>query len=154
MLDMIMFELRSQYKNMYAMQSFVQRVLARAWLLWGLSLTQWGLITRDRSFYEGAIGSFSRAAAVCPAFAEAYLRRGIIRSRELGQHEHAIGDLDTALHYAPRLAEAYLQRGLIQRFHGDPQAAIVDLRQFVALTPGSSWCAEAERQIAQIEQGL
>jgi len=136
---------------MYNTQLFVQRAIARAWLLWGLSLNQWGLITRERSFYDGAIHSFSCAATLWPAFAEAYLWRGIIRSRELSQHEQAIDDLDMAVQCAPELAEAYLQRGLIQRFHGDQHAAIADFRQFIALAPGSSWRAEAERQIAQIE---
>lgn len=139
---------------MYNTQLFVQRVIARAWLLWGLSLNQWGLITGSRSFYNAAISSFSHAARIWPAFAEAYLWRGIVRSRELGQHEQGLDDLGRAIEYAPELAEAYLRRGLIQRFHGDLHAAIADLRRFIALAPGSSWCAEAERQITQLEQEM
>lgn len=130
-----------------------RRCLAYAFYVWGLSLNQWGLRTGDRSFYDGAIGSFSRALAIWPAFAMAYFRRAIIYSRELGQHTQGLDDLGRAIASAPERPEFYLHRGLILRFHGDQTAAAADLQHFIALNPNSSWRAEAERQIAQIESG-
>ncbi len=118
-----------------------------------MSLGQWGLHTRDRSFYDAAIGSYSRALMAWPAFAAAYFRRGIILSRELGEHSRGLDDLDRALACAPEWAELYLQRGLIRRFYGDPHAAAADLRRFLDLAPASSWRGEAERQLHQLEMG-
>ncbi|MBC8162129.1 MAG: hypothetical protein H7Z42_13030 [Roseiflexaceae bacterium] len=133
------------------MMSLFQRLRARMWLLWGLSLNQWGMITSQRWFYTGAIGAFSRAANAWPGFAEAYLWRGVVRSRELGEPAEGLRDLDTALLNAPDWAEAYLRRGLLCRFHGLPSEAASDLRRFLALDLHSPWRGEAERQLAQLQ---
>lgn len=81
----------------------------------------------------------------------AYFRRGIIYSRELGQHERGLEDVSRAIAAAPERAQFYLHRGLIQRFHGDQRQAAADLRRFISLDPTSSWRAEAERQLAQLD---
>lgn len=128
-----------------------RRWLAYSYYAWGLSLSQWGLHTANRSFYDAAIRSFDRAVAVWPAFAMAYFRRAIIYSRELGQHNQGLEDLARAIASAPEHAIFYLHRGLILRFHGDPREAAADLRHFIALDPASPWRAEADRQLAQLE---
>ena len=122
--------------------------------MWGLSLNQWGLRLSDRSFFDAAISSYTRAIATWPAFASAYFRRGVIYSRELGEHARGIEDLDRAIACAPERAELYLQRGLILRFHGDPRAAEADLRHFIALEPHSSWRQEVEHQLSQLSHDM
>jgi tetratricopeptide (TPR) repeat protein len=130
----------------------VQRAVAYSWYLWGASLCYWGIRTAEARLFRAGVGAYTQAIRVWPEFSGAYLRRATIRSRELGEHRAAIEDLNRALAFSPELAEIYLQRGLIQRFHGDPQAAIADLEQFITLAAGSPWRAEAERQIAMLRE--
>ncbi|KAB8140906.1 hypothetical protein F8S13_21915 [Chloroflexia bacterium SDU3-3] len=119
---------------------------------WGLSMTQWGLFTHERGFFGLARGSFGRALGLRPSFAAAYLRRGVLLCRELGEVAVGLEDLDRAVACAPEWGEAYLQRGLVRRFHGDPQQAAADLERFLALEPGSPWGGEAANQLAQLRQ--
>lgn len=127
-----------------------RRAAARATYMWGLSLHYWGLRTSERSLFQAAIGSFTRAVELWPAFAISYYRRGVTRGRELGEYSQGIDDLTRALALHPDWADAYLQRGLLQRFHGDPHLAATDLRRFLELAGDSPWRSEAEHQLAQI----
>jgi tetratricopeptide (TPR) repeat protein len=128
-----------------------RRSLAHAWYAWGSSLCYWGVQTAEPWFFRAAVRSFDRVVRVWPQFALGWYRRGLVRSRELGQHAAGIADLSQAIALEPEWAEAYLQRGLIQRFHGDRHAAIDDLRRFLALGGDVYWRMEAERQIAALE---
>lgn len=128
-----------------------RRLLAQAWYAWGSSLCYWGIQTAEPWFYRVGVQSFDRAALAWPGFARAIYRRGLVRARELGQHREGIADLTRAIALRPDWAEPYLQRGLIQRFHGDQQAALADLRRYLQLGGQPDWRAEAERQIAALE---
>ncbi|HWQ14332.1 MAG TPA: hypothetical protein VNL77_16150 [Roseiflexaceae bacterium] len=134
--------------------SLLRRAWAYWWYAWGSSLCYWGLRTHERGLFRAGVGAYGRAARAWPAFSAAYLRRGVVRGRELGEHREAVADLSRAIALAPEWAEAYLQRGLVQRFHGDPRAALADLRRYLALGGDGHWRAEAERQIAMLEEDL
>lgn len=127
-----------------------RRYWAYCWYAWGISLSHWGLRTRDDSFWRAALGSFDRATRIWPDFARGYYRRGIIRGRELGEHQQGIADLTSATQIAPDWPDPYLQRGLLRRFHGDQDGAVEDLRRYLELDRSSQWRAEAERQLEQI----
>lgn len=130
------------------------RIVGRWWYLWGTSLCYWGIRTADRSFYQGGVRAYNRAIQARPDFAQGYYRRGLIRGRELGEYRQGIDDLGRAIALAPEWPEPYLQRGLLQRFHGDPRAALDDLRRYLELGGAPYWRAEAERQIAALQDEL
>lgn len=134
--------------------SVVRRALAAWWYAWGASLVYWGTRLLSQDVHRAAVGSLGRAINANPAYARAYLRRGALRARELGEYGQGIDDISAALALQPDLAQAYLERGLLQRFHGDLHAALADLRQFLVLAGTSSWRGEAERQIQLIEATL
>lgn len=134
--------------------SLPRRVLAYWWYAWGSSLCYWGLRTAERGLFRAGVGAYGRAVAVWPQFSAAYLRRGTVRGRELGEHGEAIADLTRVLELSPEWPEAYLQRGLEQRFHGDPHAAIADLERYLDLGRDAGWRAEAERQIAMLREDI
>jgi tetratricopeptide (TPR) repeat protein len=127
-----------------------RRAQAYWWYAWGLSWCRWGIYTAEQSFFRAGIRSFDRAIRAWPEFAHGFYRRGFIRGRELSEHREAITDLSQAITLRPDWAEPYLQRGLFQRFHGDLQAALDDLQQYVALTADPFWRREAQRQIESI----
>lgn len=131
-----------------------RRALAYCWYAWGLSWCHWGIRTADQGCFRAGVRAFDRAARIWPQFAGCFYRRGIIRSRELGEYGAGMADLGRAIALAPEWADPYLQRGLLQRFHGDPRAAIADLQQYVALTDDPSWRAEAQQQIDAIRSDL
>jgi regulator of sirC expression with transglutaminase-like and TPR domain len=89
-----------------------------------------------------------------PEFSAAYLRRGVIRGRELGEHREAVADLTRVIELSPEWPEPYLQRGLTQRFHGDPRAAVGDLERYLELGGMPVWREEAERQLAMLREDL
>ena len=124
------------------------------WYAWASSLCYWGLRTAERGLFRAGVAAYGRALRAWPAFSAAYLRRGVIRGRELGEHAEAIADLTRVIELSPEWPEAYLQRGMEQRFHGDPRAAIADLERYLALGKDAAWRAEAERQIAALREDL
>jgi len=134
--------------------SFLRRAWAYWWYAWGASLCYWGLRTHERQLFRAGVDAFGRAVRAWPEFSAAHLRQGVILSRELGEHQAGIAALTQAIEQSPDWAEAYLQRGLVQRFHGDPRAAIADLERYLALGGSPTWRSEAERQIAMLREEL
>ena len=131
-----------------------RRALAYWCYAWGLSWCSWGIRTTNQSFFRAGIRSFDRALRLWPAFARGYYRRGLIRGRELNEHAAGIADMGRAIAIDPQWPEPYLQRGLFERFHGDLNAALADLQQYVAISDDAFWRGEAERQIAVIQAEL
>lgn len=131
-----------------------ERLRARWWYIWGLSLCYRGNRAHEQSYYRAGVESFGRALRIWPGYAPAHYRRGLIRGRELAEHRAAIADLSRASELRPDWADPYLQRGLFQRFHGDPRAAIADLERYVALADAGYWRDEAMRQIELIRGEL
>jgi tetratricopeptide (TPR) repeat protein len=133
--------------------SFGRRLLARWWYIWAQSLTYWGHQLVSRRLYDSAVDAYGRVLISSPGHAQAYLRRGALKGRELQDYVGAVEDLSAAIALRPDWPEPYLQRGLFHRFHGPATAslAVADLRRFLELSGPSSWRAEAERQIAMLE---
>ena len=127
--------------------SIWRRALAYWWYMWGLSVCYSANRAVDRGLYAAGVRSFVRATQVWPDFAGAYYQAGRIRGRELGEYDQARADLSNAIRLAPEWAEPYLQRGMLQRFHGETEAALSDLRQFVSIAPEGYWKSEALHQI-------
>lgn len=142
---------------MSALQSAPSRFrTAIAYLWYGMaqSICYWGLRTLDPDLFRLGIGCYNRAIDSWPGFAHAYYWRGRIRGRELHEHTQALADLNQAIALDPAWPDAFLQRGLIQRFHGDPQAALADLRTYLSLGGEPYWRFEAERQIQMLQAEL
>ncbi|EFO81246.1 TPR repeat-containing protein [Oscillochloris trichoides DG-6] len=131
-----------------------KQLYARWWYVWGLSLCYTGNRTCERAFYQAGVVSFGRALRIWPTYAHAYYQRGIIRGRELREPEAAIEDLSQASLLDPTWPEPYLHRGLLQRYHGDPHAAMVDLAYYVTLAEPGYWRTEALQQIEQLRSNL
>jgi hypothetical protein len=131
-----------------------RKALAYWWYAWGLSWCYWGIRGANQSFFRAGIRSFDRAVWLWPQFAQGVYRRGLIRGRELNEHTAGIADMTRAIELAPEWADPYLQRGLFERFHGDPRAALDDLRRYLALADNPFWRTEAERQIAMLQAEL
>lgn len=132
--------------------SQLQRIVARCWYAWGMSLCYYGNLAAERSMYAGGVRAFQRAVRTWPGFALAYYRSGLIRGRELGEYSAALVDLDRAIRLDPAWAEPYLQRGLFHRFHGDYPAAIADLERYLTLADDGYWRSEAQHQLEQARQ--
>ncbi len=132
----------------------LRRGLAYWWYALAQSACHWGLRTLEPELFRMGVGMYSRALRAWPEFAHAYYWRGRIRGRELHEHQAAIADLTSAIDLDPEWPEPYLQRGLIQRFHGDPHAALSDLEAFLARGGEVYWRIEAERQITMLRAEL
>jgi tetratricopeptide (TPR) repeat protein len=131
-----------------------RRWLALSWFAWGQSTCYWANRFVSHRLYDQAIAAYGRALIYWPTFARAYLRRGIIKGRELDDYSGAIRDLSQAIELLPEWPEPYLQRGLFHRFHAPATAerAIDDLQRYLELAPSaSSWRFEAERQITLLQ---
>ena len=63
-----------------------------------------------------------------PNFANAYLNRGVTRSR-LGDRQSAVADYNAALRIDPNLAGAYLSRGVARAEGGDKPGAMQDFQK-------------------------
>ncbi len=86
---------------------------------------------RDRRAAEGAL---SRALALNPASAKAYLLRGLMRRGR----DSALGDLNRAVSLNPYYIDALAYRGALHFQAGDLAAALADYNQALALRPRSS----------------
>jgi tetratricopeptide (TPR) repeat protein len=133
-----------------------QRLLSRIYFVWGQSCTYWGHRLLSQRTYRWAVGSYTRAHELDPAWGRPLLRRGMIRGRELDDYAGAIRDLTDAMERQPDWAEPYLQRGLLHAFHGfvSAQRAIDDFERFLALAPAHSWREEAEHQIQRLRADI
>lgn len=116
----------------------------------------------QRFFYEAADAEFerkafleiSKALAVNPDQAEAYLARAqlIWNVRNGFPHERAVADLRRALAINPNLAEAHLELGKIYYHIGLTDKAVAANEEVLRLDP-SSWDAERRRLRALVDAG-
>jgi tetratricopeptide (TPR) repeat protein len=84
--------------------------------------------------YGPAVGNYTEAIRLDPAFTEAYLRRGWAFGR-LGQFEQAIQDFTEALRLDPSSAYAYANRGWAYAQVRHYEQAIQDCTQAIRLDP-------------------
>lgn len=97
-----------------------------------------------RRDYKGAIESYSKAIALSPRYAAAYLKRGTARRLD-GDLDGAIEDYEKAHETDPRstlnnrtVAEAFNNRGLIRTFNLDVEGAVADLDRAIEVFPGDA----------------
>jgi tetratricopeptide (TPR) repeat protein len=86
----------------------------------------------ERSEWDEAIDSFTRALALRPEWAEAYAGRGLTYYRK-GEHAPAIADYDHAIALQPAAARLYNSRGLLYYQNGELKQAIADFTQAIDL---------------------
>lgn len=80
-----------------------------------------------------AVELLDKAVTLDPAYAAAYLRRGLAKS-EMGQKEESFDDVTAAIRLKPS-AEAYAYRALVSIRAGQPRAAQKDLAYALEKTP-------------------
>jgi len=128
----------------------------RAWSRWltlrAAAHRHFGNIYGDREAYENAIADLTVALRHDPGNVEAYVMRGTLYWRELDQPQRGVRDLTLALTTNPARWDALLNRGFAYQAAGDWEAALADLRRYVAEAPANSWkptaihlCRELER---------
>jgi tetratricopeptide (TPR) repeat protein len=108
-----------------------------------------GIVFCARDQYANAVSDYSHALAMNPGSAEAYLERGILLWRELGQARQSIVDFTAALRLRPDRPEALFFRGLAHQETSDYSAAIHDLSTYLESEDGS-WREDAKRQLSLI----
>jgi tetratricopeptide (TPR) repeat protein len=108
-----------------------------------------GIVRCNRDEYSSAVSDYSRALHVNPWYADAYLERGILLWRELGQANQAIVDFSTALRLRPEWPAALFFRGLAHQGTSNYSAAIDDLSTYLE-SDDSSWREDATRQLSVI----
>jgi tetratricopeptide (TPR) repeat protein len=106
-----------------------------------------GIIYASQDEYESAVSDYSRALDIYPGFAQAYLERGILMWRELGQMSRAVGDFTVALRLRPGWPEALFFRGLAHQGMSNYHEAVRDLSDYLA-SRDSSWREDAVRQLS------
>ena len=84
-----------------------------------------------------AVQSFNEALVLEPAFALAYLHRGVAYE-VVGRYEQALKDYDNAVKSDRTLAEAYLARGAIYVRNGQLRRALSDFEHATVLDPKSA----------------
>jgi len=83
---------------------------------------------------EEAESLYSRAINLNPSFYQAYFSRGLIRLK-IGNLTDALADFEQTGSLAPFNRGWLTQRGIVHKMTGDPERALEDLQQAVALDP-------------------
>jgi tetratricopeptide (TPR) repeat protein len=108
-----------------------------------------GIVRCRRDEYSRAVSDYSRALRVNPRYADAYLERGILLWRELGQANQAIVDFSMALRLRPEWPVALFFRGLAYQGTSNYPAAMDDLSTYLE-SDDLSWREDAIRQLSLI----
>jgi tetratricopeptide (TPR) repeat protein len=106
-----------------------------------------GIVSCNLDEYASAVSDYSRVLDANPGFAEAYLERGILLWRELGQARQAIVDFTVALRLRPGWPAALFFRGLAHQGASNYSAAIHDLSTYLE-SEDLSWREDAVRQLS------
>lgn len=104
----------------------------------------------NRREYQAAVGNYTRAMRLDPAYTQAYFSRGVLYWREFGLHHQAIDDLTRVLELDPSYAVAYLNRGLAHKMLGQYDRAISDFEQYLEEGDDEFWLEAARRQLAEL----
>ncbi|MGC9347038.1 MAG: tetratricopeptide repeat protein [Anaerolineae bacterium] len=118
----------------------------------GISYQYFGNAHSLRSEYEKAISAFSRAITADPAYARAYLNRGILYWREMDHPRRAILDLTTAHDLDPSLTEAQFNRGIAHQQLREYQEAIRDFEAYLDEGDHPYWREYAESMIRELRE--
>ena len=106
----------------------------------------------NRQEYHAAVGNYTRAIVLDPAYTYCYFSRGVLRWRELGQFEAAVEDLSRVLELDPAWAEAHFNRALAYKMNMQYDRAIVDFEQYLEKGSDQFWLDSARRQLEELGQ--
>lgn len=109
-----------------------ETAFGQARVLWKRTLSSVSAVERCTD-PEKAVALLNRAISLEPAYAEAYIRRGLAKS-ELGQREEAFTDLTAGIRLRPT-AEAYAYRALVSIRARQIRAAQKDLEHSLQKDP-------------------
>ena len=104
----------------------------------------------NREEHRAAVGSYTRAILLDPAYAYCYFSRGVLRCRELGEYAAAIEDLGYVIELDPNWAEAFFNRGLAYSMTGQYDEAIADLKRYLEEGSDPFWLDSARRQLEEL----
>ena len=104
----------------------------------------------NRQEYFAAVGNYTRAITLDPAYTYVYFSRGVLRWRELGEYEEAIKDLSQVLELDPAWAEAIFNRALAYKMNMQYEDAIVDFERYLEEGRDEFWLDSARRQLEEL----
>lgn len=104
----------------------------------------------NRQEHSSAVGNYTRAIVLDPAYTYCYFSRGVLRWRELGEYGAAIKDLSRVLELDPTWAEACFNRGLAYKMTGQYEDAIADFERYLAEGRDPFWLDAARRQLEEL----
>ena len=125
-------------------------VRARVYRMQGDTHRHFGNNNGDLQEYWAAVEDYTRATILDPGYAEPYFCRGVLYWREIGNHYRAIQDLSRVIELDPTRAEVYFNRGLAYKLHQQPDKAIADLEQYLAMGKDPYWLEAAGRQLTEL----
>ena len=115
----------------WAVYAFIESAPDRA-----ASHYQQGMRLLGPGDFQGADAQFTKAIAILPEYADAYVGRGKARQAS-GHNETALADFGKAIAINPTLDLAYTSRGIIELSQGDTQKALADFTRSAHLHPTS-----------------
>ncbi len=105
-----------------------------------------------RREYQAAVGNYTRAIILDPAYTEAYFSRGVLLWREFGDYQRAIEDLTRVLELDPSRAEAYLNRALAYKMRQEYDEAITDFERYQQVGTDGFWLEAARKQLDELRE--
>ena len=104
----------------------------------------------NRQEHRAAVGNYTRAITLDPAYAYCYFSRGVLRWRELGEYEAAAEDLSRVLDLDPTWAEAYFNRALAYKMDLQYDLAVGDFERYLEEGSDQFWLDAARRQLEEL----
>ncbi len=133
-------------------QQWFWQLKARWYYFRGNMYRHWGNLYGDRQAYETAIDNYTLALNLDPAFATAYLNRGVLYWRELDHPRKAIQDLTRAEELNPRLVEARFNRGIAYQLLREYAQAVADFQKYLTEGRHPYWREYAEKMIVELTE--
>ena len=104
----------------------------------------------NRQEHRAAVGNYTRAINLDPAYTYCYFSRGVLRWRELGEYEAAIEDLSRVIELDPTWAEACFNRALAYKMNMQYDRAIADFQRYLEEGSDQFWLDAARRQLEEL----
>jgi len=137
---------------MNRLQRWVRFLLSRCHYLLAVSHRHLGNQYSLTQEHASAVDGFTKAIAHNPAFARAYLERGILYWRELDHPRRAVLDLTMAYELDSRLIEARFNRGIAHQQLREYAEAIADYQAYLGEGDHPHWRVYAETMIRELAE--
>jgi tetratricopeptide (TPR) repeat protein len=108
----------------------------------------------NRQEHRAAVGSYTRAIILDPAYTYCYFSRGVLRWRELGEYEEAIEDFSTVLELDPDWADALFNRALAYKMSMQYDQAIADFERYLQEGADPFWLEATRRQLDELGEAV